>query len=61
MAFEIKITPEMKRRFQSEVAEHLNNLEKMLMVLEKIPATGRPSIRLSARFTALRGTATMSA
>ena len=40
MAFEIKITPEMKRRFQSEVAEHLNNLEKMLMVLEKDSRNG---------------------
>ncbi|MBW2610670.1 MAG: chemotaxis protein CheA, partial [Deltaproteobacteria bacterium] len=37
MVLEIKITPEMKRQFQSEVGEHLDNLEKMLMVLEKEP------------------------
>jgi two-component system chemotaxis sensor kinase CheA len=38
MSFEINITPEMKRQFASEVAEHLDNFEKMLIVLEKDPA-----------------------
>jgi len=38
MAITIKITPEMKRKFCSEVAEHLDDFEKMLMVLEKDPA-----------------------
>ena len=38
MPFEINITPEMKRQFVSEVAEHLDNFEKMLIVLEKDPA-----------------------
>ena len=37
MSIEIKITPEMKRKFSSEVAEHLNHLEKMLLILEKDP------------------------
>lgn len=31
----IKITPDMKRQFRSETTEHLNNFEKMLMVIEK--------------------------
>ncbi|MDM8514839.1 chemotaxis protein CheA [Desulfobacterales bacterium HSG16] len=31
----IKITPDMKRQFRSETTEHLNNLEKMLMIIEK--------------------------
>ncbi len=35
MSYIIKITPEMKRQFHSEAAEHLNNFEKMLMLLEK--------------------------
>ncbi|OQX26693.1 MAG: hypothetical protein BWK80_09120 [Desulfobacteraceae bacterium IS3] len=35
MSYIIKITPEMKRQFHSEAAEHLNNFENMLMLLEK--------------------------
>ncbi len=37
MTYIIKITPEMKRQFRSETTEHLNSLEKMLMVIEKDP------------------------
>ncbi|MDM8551699.1 chemotaxis protein CheA [Desulfobacterales bacterium HSG2] len=39
MTYAIKITPEMKRQFRSETTEHLNNFEKMLMVLEKEPGS----------------------
>ncbi|OQY51777.1 MAG: hypothetical protein B6245_24205 [Desulfobacteraceae bacterium 4572_88] len=35
MTYVIKITPEMKRQFHSEVLEHLKLLEKMLMLIEK--------------------------
>lgn len=35
MTYTINITPEMKRQFQSEAAEHLSNLEKMLIAIEK--------------------------
>lgn len=38
MPFEITITPELKRQFVSEVTEHLDNFEKMLMTLEKEPS-----------------------
>ena len=37
MAYEITITPEMKEQFQAEVNEHLDAMEKMLLVLEKQP------------------------
>lgn len=33
----IQITDEMKRQFQSETAEHLNDLEKLLMTIERSP------------------------
>lgn len=46
MTYSIKITPEMKRQFRSETTEHLNNFEKMLMVLEKEP--GNPDAIHSA-------------
>ena len=48
MAYEIKITPEMKRQFHSEVAEHLDNFEKMLMALEK-DATSSEAIHSAFR------------
>jgi two-component system chemotaxis sensor kinase CheA len=35
MTYTINITSEMKRQFQSEAAEHLNHLEKMLIAIEK--------------------------
>lgn len=37
MASKIQITREMKRQFQSETTEHLNNLEKQLMSIEQAP------------------------
>lgn len=37
MVIEIKITPEMKHQFYSEVVEHLDHLEKMLLAIEKKP------------------------
>ena len=37
MARTIEITPEMKRQFSAEVAEHLNTFEQMLLALERQP------------------------
>lgn len=52
MAYTLKITPKMKQQFVSETTAHLNNLEKMLILLEKSPEDVEA---INAAFRAVHG------